>query len=257
MSMRVANYYSNKDVRIEELPIPRIGRGELLIKINATGICGSDVLEWYRSKKVPRVLGHEVAGEIAEVGPGINGFKKGDRVSASHHVPCYKCHYCNLGHHTLCDTLRTTNFDPGGFSEWVRLPEINSLYGVYRIPDTVSFEEATFIEPLACVVRAQRKVDIRKGQTVFIIGCGVSGLLHIMLAKVRGAERVIACDLVDLRLKAALQCGANEVFKASDVIPKKLSQTNEGRLADVVISCAANKEATFQVIEYAGRGGVV
>lgn len=255
--MRVAVYYNNRDVRIEERPVPKIGPGELLMRIRASGICGSDVMEWYRTAKAPCVLGHEVAGEIVEIGPGIDILKKGDRISASHHVPCYNCHYCQLGHHTLCDTLRTTNFEPGGFAEWVRLPEINSRYGVYRIPDTVSFEEATFVEPLACVVRAQQKVNVRKGQTVLVIGCGVSGLLHVMVAKTRGATKIFACDLIDSRMEVALQCGANEVFKASDNIPKKLSLTNEGRLADVVIVCAVNKEATLQAIECAGRGGVV
>lgn len=255
--MRVAHYYSNKDIRVEECPVPRIGAGEILMKIKAAGICGSDVMEWYRTKKVPRVLGHEVAGEIAEAGAGVTEFKPGDRICASHHVPCYECHYCRLGHHTLCDTLRTTNFDPGGFAEWVRLPEINSRYGIYQIPDGVSFEEATFVEPLACVVRGQEKINVRAGQTVLVIGCGISGLLHVMLAKHRGASRVFASDIIDFRLKIARQCGAEKVFTASEDFPENISKNNEGRLADVVIACAGNEGATLQALRCVGRGGSV
>ena len=113
--MRVAMYYNNRDVRLEEIPTPRIGPGELLVKVLASGICGSDVMEWYRIKKAPRVLGHEIAGEIVEVGEGVDQYKIGDRVFVSHHVPCNTCHYCLNGFHTLCDTLRSTNFDPGRF----------------------------------------------------------------------------------------------------------------------------------------------
>lgn len=214
-------------------------------------------MEWYRSKNVPRILGHEVAGEIAEVGDGVADLKPGDRIVASHHVPCYQCHYCRLGHHTLCDTLRKTNFDPGGFSEWVRLPEINVQYGIYKIPQNVSYEEATLVEPTACALRGQKKIDLRPGQTVLAMGCGASGLLHILLAKNRGSSKILACDRVDFRLEAARQAGADIVFKASDDLPQKIQEANEGRLADVVIVCAGAKEATLQALQCVGRGGTV
>ena len=134
-TMRVLMYYSNSDVRLEELPRPKAGPGELLIKVMASGICGSDVMEWYRRDKVPLVLGHEVAGEVVEVGDGVDRFSKGDRVAATHHVPCNTCHYCLSGHHTVCDTLlRGTHFDPGGFAEYVRVPAINVDRGVFPVP---------------------------------------------------------------------------------------------------------------------------
>jgi len=155
--MRVAVYYSNNDIRIEERPRPRVGRDEILVKIEASGICGTDCLEWYRKSRVPLVLGHEIAGTVVEAGKGVRGFKTGDRVSASHHVPCGKCRFCLDGHETVCDTLRKTNFDPGGFSEFIRIPKINVEKGTYLIPRNLSFEEATFIEPLACVLRGQRR----------------------------------------------------------------------------------------------------
>ncbi len=195
--MRVAMYYSNNDIRIEEMPKPKIGRGELLIRVEASGICGSDVMEWYRINRTPLVLGHEIAGTIEELGEGVKIYKKGDRVACAHHVPCGRCHYCLAGHETVCDTLRKTNFDPGGFCEYLRLPKINVDYGVLPLPDSVSFEEATFIEPLACVIRGQRLAGMKPGISILVVGSGIAGLLHIHLARVRGASRVISTDISD------------------------------------------------------------
>src|SRR3989304_8070506 len=133
--MRVSVYYNNNDVRLEERPVPKIRDGELLIKVIASGICGSDVMEWYRIKKAPLVLGHEIAGDIVEVGKGIDKYKKGDRVFVSHHVSCNTCHYCLIGHTSACDTLRTTNFEPGGFAEYIRVPMINVDRGSFVAPE--------------------------------------------------------------------------------------------------------------------------
>lgn len=201
--MRVAMYYNNKDVRLEEIPTPRIGPGELLLKVIASGVCGSDVLEWYRIKKAPLVLGHEIAGEIVEVGGNVEGFKVGDRVFVSHHVPCNKCHYCLGGHHTACETLHATNFDPGGFSEYIRVPRMNVERGTYLLPDGLSFEDATFIEPLACVIRGQRLARIEPQHTLLVLGSGVAGLLHIQLAKAHGGSRVVATDISEYRLEGS------------------------------------------------------
>ena len=159
-------YYSNRDVRLEEMPVPQIGQGELLVRVEACGICGSDVMEWYRRDRVPLVLGHEIGGQIVAVGDGVEGYKEGDRVTAAHHVPCNQCHYCLSGHHTVCDTLRQTNFDPGGFAEYIRLPAINVKRGVFLLPDEVSYGQATFIEPLACVLRGQRLAHIDRKSVV-------------------------------------------------------------------------------------------
>ena len=151
-NMRVAVYYKNNDVRLEERPRPKIGDGEILVRVEASGICGTDCLEWYRINRVPLILGHEIAGTIVEAGRGVKGYKPGDRISASHHVPCGECRFCLDGHETVCDTLRKTNFDPGGFAEFVRIPRINiEKNGVYAIPKNVSFDEATFIQQLARV----------------------------------------------------------------------------------------------------------
>jgi L-iditol 2-dehydrogenase len=255
--MRVAMYYNNRDVRLEERPTPKIGPGELLLKVMASGICGSDVLEWYRIKRAPLVLGHEVAGEIIEVGEKVEGFKVGDRVFVSHHVPCNKCRYCLSGHHTACETLHTTNYDPGGFSEYIRVPRINVERGTYRLPDELSFEEATFIEPLACVIRGQRLARIEPQHTLLVLGSGVAGLLHIQLAKTRGAKRVIATDISEYRLEAARRFGADAVMNAKDWLPSATRGTNEGRFVDRVIVCTGAFSSVSKAFQSVDRGGTI
>jgi L-iditol 2-dehydrogenase len=255
--MRVAMYYNNKDVRLEEIPTPRMGPGELLVKVLASGICGSDVMEWYRIKKAPRVLGHEITGEIVEVGKGVDRYRTGDRVFVSHHIPCNTCHYCLNGYHTVCDTLRSTNFDPGGFAEYIRVPKINVDRGVFVLPEEVSIEDGVFIEPLACVLRGQRIAKLSPGQTVFVIGSGISGLLHIALAHVSGAGHIIASDIYEYRLKAAKRFGADEAIDAKEVNPSRLRQINKGRLADLVIVCAGAVSAYSQALQSVDRGGTV
>lgn len=255
--MRVAMYYRNNDIRIEEMSIPRIGPGELLMRVEASGICGSDVLEWYRLKKAPLVLGHEVAGQVVKVGLGVTKYKVGDRIAAAHHVPCNTCYYCLTGHHTACETLRRTNFNPGGFSEYIRLPSINVDRGVYLIPDELCYEEATFHEPLGCVIRAQKIARLTPGQSVLVIGSGIAGLLNVHLAKVSGAARIMAVDIVPYRLKTAQRLGADEAIKPSEDIRKRFRQLNGGRLADLVIVCTAAEKAYIQALESVERGGTV
>jgi L-iditol 2-dehydrogenase len=255
--MRVAVYYSNRDVRLEEMPVPQIGPGEVLMRVEASGICGTDLLEWYRLSKAPLVLGHEVAGVIAAVGEGVNRHKAGERICVAHHVPCNTCHYCLGGHHTVCDTLRRTNFDPGGFAEYVRLPRINVEQGIFPLPDGVSFEEATFVEPLACVVRGQRLARLQPGQTVLVIGSGVAGLLHIQLARATGAGCVMATDVIDYRLEAARRFGADAAVRAGDYTPASLREAAGGRLADLVVVCSGATPAIRQALESVERGGTV
>lgn len=255
--MRVAKYYNNRDVRLKEIPIPQIGPNEILVKVIASGICGSDVLEWYRMKKAPLVLGHEIAGEIAKVGDNIRRFNVGDRVFVSHHVPCNKCHYCLNGHHTACETLHTTNFDPGGFSEYIRVPQINVELGTYRLPDSLSYEDATFIEPLACVIRGQRLAHVGSGDTVLILGSGVAGLLHVLLAKSRNTKRIIATDVSEYRLKAATQFGADLTLNSRDLTPSLVRDSNEGRLVDKIVVCTGAVSAVSQAFESIDRGGTI
>ncbi len=255
--MRVAMYYNNQDVRLEEMPKPTIGSGEILLKTMASGVCGSDVMEWYRVKKAPLVLGHEVTGEIVEVGDGVKGYKTGDRIFASHHVPCNKCHYCLNDHHTSCETLHTTNFIPGGFAEYIRVPKINVENGMYLLPENVSYDVGSLIEPLACVVRGQRLAGMKHGLTVLILGSGISGLLHVKLAKSKGAKRVIATDVNDYRLDAAKRFGAHAIINAEKDVPTRLKEANDGRLADLVVVCTGATSAFHQALESVDRGGTI
>jgi L-iditol 2-dehydrogenase len=214
-------------------------------------------MEWYRIKKAPLVLGHEITAEVVEVGEGVSNFYVGDRVFSSHHVPCGQCRYCLAGHQSVCDLLRTTHFEPGGFAEYIRVPKINVELGTLRIPDSMTFDEGSFIEPLACVVRAQRFARMSAGQTVLVIGSGISGLLHIQLARARGAERIIATDISDFRLNAAKQFGADATIHGSKDVPAKLLELNDGRLADVVIVCTGALPAAQQATKSIDRGGTL
>ncbi len=213
-------------------------------------------MEWYRIKKAPRVLGHEMAGEIVKVGRNVEGFIKGDRVFVSHHVPCYKCHYCLQGNYTACESLHKGNYAPGGFAEYISVPEENVKHGTFVIPEDLSYEEAAMIEPLACAIAGQNQLKLREGQTVLIIGSGISGLLHISLAKRKGA-RVISTDINGYRLAKAAEFGAEFVIDARKYSADKLKSVNDKRLADVVIVCAAAKQAIDDAISSVDRKGKI
>ena len=255
--MRVAMYYSNRDIRIEEMPRPKIGPGELLIRVEASGICGSDVMEWYRINRTPLVLGHEIAGTVEEVGEGVKIYRKGDRVACAHHVPCGECHYCLAGHETVCETLRKTNLDPGGFCEYLRVPKINVDYGVLFLSNSVSFEEATFIEPVACVLRSQRLAGLKEGKSVLVLGSGIAGLLHIHLARAMGAKPIISTDISGYRLRAAKRFGADMSINAKEYSSGLLRTLNDGRLADLVIVSTGSLSAIEQALASVERGGTV
>lgn len=255
--MRVAVYYRNNDVRIEDRPVPGIGPGEILVRVEASGICGSDVMEWYRIKKAPLVLGHEVAGTVTEAGRGVEKFAKGDRVVVSHHVPCNTCRWCLNGHHAVCDTLRKTNFDPGGFSEYIRVPAVNVDRGVFPLPEGMSFEEGSLVEPLGCAVRALRLAGFQPGQSVLTLGAGVSGLLFVVLARALGAGRILATDVNEYRMSAAKMLGADAAINAGTNVPEEVRRVNGGRLADLVIVCTGHPSAAAQAWQSVERGGTI
>jgi L-iditol 2-dehydrogenase len=243
--MLTAKYYSNTDIRLEDIPIPKITDGEILVKVAASGICGTDVMEWYRVKRAPRVLGHEIAGTIVE--SRSEKYAAGLRVFVSHHVACNSCKYCLAGNHTACETLHAGNYDPGGYSEFVRVPAINVDRGVYVLPGHVSFAEATMIEPLACALRGQRVIDVKNGQVVLVLGSGVSGLLNILVASLNGAK-VIATDIDAYRLKKAKECGADEVLSAEKAHNIK---------ADKIIICTSALPAIGQAFRSIDRKGTI
>lgn len=254
--MKVAMYYNNSDVREEEIPMPEINDDEILLKTMASGICGSDLLEWYRIKKAPLVLGHEVAGVIEKIGKDVGFFKEGERVFVTHHVPCGACKYCRNGNDTACNTLRKTNFYPGGFSEYIRVPEINIAKGMLHLPEEVSFEEGTFVEPLGCVVRGQRRANLKPEDSLLVMGCGPAGLLHIKLARADGVERIIATDIDDYRLNLAKKAGAFPLNAGADV-PARLKEILNRELADKVIVCTGALTAVKQAFNCVDRGGTI
>ena len=255
--MLAAFYYNNHDVRVEEVPVPSIGEDEALLKVMASGICGSDVLEWYRVPKAPRVLGHEATGVISKVGSKVTSVKVGDRVFVSHHVPCNQCRYCQRGNHTACHTLHTTNYYPGGFAQYIQIPKINLEYGTYKLPDSISFEEGTFIEPLACVTRGQGLANLQKDDTLLIIGSGISGILHAQLAKFKGIQNILVADINPYRLELAKKFGAHHALNAKDNLPKKLKEVNDGRLADQVIVCTGANSAAITALDCVESGGTI
>jgi L-iditol 2-dehydrogenase len=255
--MLVAVYHNNKDVRVKDVPKPEIGPDEILLKVMASGICGTDVVEWYRLPKAPRVLGHEATGIIDEVGEKVTKYKVGDRVFVSHHVPCNQCRYCQKDAHTACETLHTTNYYPGGFSQYIRVPKINVKTGIYKLPANISYEEGTFIEPLGCAVRGQRLADINKEDTILIIGSGMAGILHIQLAKMKGAQKIFAADINPDRLKLAEKFGADQVIDAKGDLPQQLKEINDGRAADKVIVCTGAEKAALTALDCVDRGGTI
>jgi L-iditol 2-dehydrogenase len=256
-TMRAAVYYSNQDIRIEERPVPKTGDDELLVRIESSGICGSDVMEWYRLAKAPLVLGHEIAGTVVKAGKKVRRFAEGDRVTVAHHVPCNACRYCLAGQYSLCDTLRSTNFDPGGFCEYVRVPAINVDRGTFAIPEEISFDEGTFIEPLACVLRGLGVARFRPGSSVLVLGSGISGLLFVKALGALGAGKIVSTDIDNSRLAAAKRFGADATLAAKEATPQKLASLNDGRLFDLVVTSAGAASVVEQAFRSVDRGGTV
>jgi L-iditol 2-dehydrogenase len=256
--MKVAKLYSFHDIRIEDVPVPRIGPRDALLKTKACGICSGDVMPWYIEQKAPLVLGHEPAGEIVEVGKEVISFKAGDRVFTHHHAPCFTCRACRRGDYVQCETWKNTKIEPGGISEYILIPEINLENDTLNLPDNLSFEDGTFIEPAACVVKALKRAKIRHGDTVLVIGLGVMGQLHVLLSRKYGAEKIIGADMVPFRLNKAKKFGADEVIDVSkDDLINTLKDLTEGNMADLVIVGPNSAEAMRQGLSAAGAGGKI
>lgn len=255
--MKVGMYYCNADVRVEEQALPEVGPGDVLIEVRASGICGSDLMEWYRIKRAPLVLGHEVTGDVVEVGADVTGVEVGDRVFATHHVPCGECLPCLRGHETACRTFQeVNNFTPGGFSQFLRVTGRSVRTGILKLPDAVSYETGTFIEPLATVVRAMRTIGLTPGESVLVYGGGLAGILFVKLAKALGAGTVAVADIDDYRLAMARAAGADLVIPAALDVPARFLE-QDGRLADKVIICTGAASASESALRSVDRGGTV
>ena len=205
--MRVARSFAAGDVRIEEALDPEPGPGEVVCDVLACGVCGSDVTDWYIASRLPAVLGHEVVGIVRAVGTGVRTPGPGARVAIHHHTPCGECRRCRRGHETLCERFRATRLDPGGFAERVRISQ--DLVGeLLELPDGIDPITATFIEPLACVLRSQNRAGLRAGDSLLVVGAGVNGLLQIAAAHTRGVDAVWVREPRAERLERAEACGA-------------------------------------------------
>jgi L-iditol 2-dehydrogenase len=263
--MKAAVYYSNSDIRIEDVEDLTVGPGEVKVRIMACGVCGSDVMEWYRIKRAGRpggigAFGHECTGIIAEVGSDVTPkWKVGDRVVVTHHVPCNTCNACIRGHTTACDSLQRTKFKNayGAFAEYVVLPEINVDRGMLRLPEQVSFDAGTFVEPLGCVVRGQQLAPTSDGRSVLILGAGITGLLHLKAARVNGAGFIAVSNPSPDRLTIAKKFGADATISASEDVPEKFKELNGGLGADTVIMTAPVPVCVQQSLDAVGPGGTI
>ncbi len=217
--MKAVRVGKDGSVSLVDIPVPSIGPGEALLRTRVVGICGSDLLGWYVRRKANTILGHEVAGEIVEVGPGVRGFVPGDRVIPHHHAPCGNCAECENGRPVHCREWRTSGLDPGGMAEFVRIPAGNLSRDTRKTPAALTDEEATFVEPLATVVKAFRRGRYAPARSLLAVGLGTTGQLAIRLARSLGAGRIAGADRVASRLDLAKKSGATDVIDVSRASP--------------------------------------
>lgn len=258
MHMKAAKLYSFDDIRIEDIPVPEPGPGEALMKVKASGICSGDVMPWYIEKKAPIVLGHEPAGEIIETGRGVEAIQPGDRVFVHHHAPCMSCASCRRGDHVQCPQWRKSRIIPGGIAEYILIPRDTVNTDTLRLPEGVSCEDGTLVEPLACVVKSFGRSGIRQGDTVLVIGLGVMGMLHILLARQYGASCVIGADLVDYRLNKCLDLGADAAVNVRDTgLAEEVKRLTGGRGAEIVIAGPNSVRAMEDGLTCVAPGGTL
>jgi L-iditol 2-dehydrogenase len=262
-TMHAGVYREKGRVHVEEVPVPEVGSREVLIKVAACGICGTDIKKIFQAYvNPPQILGHEIAGTVVAVGPGITKWKLGDRVMSFHHVPCGKCFYCERRLFSQCKQYKSTGltggFTPngGGFGQYVKAMPWVAERGIVALPDDVSFEEATFIEPINTIVKAVQKARVVAGETVLVLGCGPIGLQLLMVAKLQGA-RIYTSDPMAVRRAKSLTLGALESFDANsdDKLVKEIKARTEGRGADVVLVAVAHPAVVADALAAARPGG--
>lgn len=259
-AMKAAFVKGTSTVIVEDVEKPKLGPGDVLVKMHACGICGSDLEKVYGKYSQPSTrLGHEPSGIIEEIGEKVNNFKKGDRVFVHHHVPCYSCHYCLHGNETMCTKYYETNLSPCGLAEEFIVPEWNVSHGgILKIPDSMSFDEAAMIEPLACCIRAWNKFSFQKGDSVAIFGVGSTGMMHVMLSNLHEFEQIFCIDVNEFRLKFAKKFKITDAINSSDsqLKIKILEQTNN-RGVDVAIIATGSLNAISSAIDLVRKGGTI
>lgn len=257
--MKAAAITGKGTVELKELPRPQVGPGDILVHMRACGICGTDLEKVHGEHITPPVLGHEVAGEVEGTGAQVRGFKKGDNVLVHHHVSCRSCFYCKNGLETLCEAYPKSNLDPCGFAEYFRVPETLVKGGtVYKLPDSMSYEEGSQVEPTACCIRALRKADVKAGNSVAIFGVGPVGLTHVQLLKLYGAAPIFAVDVIKSRRQMATKLGADMTLDPStDDVPKAISLVTDGLGVDYAIVATGSLKAIDQALSSVRKGGRV
>jgi L-iditol 2-dehydrogenase len=263
-TMRAGIYRAKGIVRVEEVPVPEVADGEVLIKVAACGICGTDIKKIFHGYvEPPQILGHELAGTVVAVGRGVTKWKPGDRVMSFHHIPCGKCFYCERRLFSQCKQYKTTGltggFTPngGGFGEYVKAMPWVAERGIVALPDKVSFEEATFIEPINTIVKAIQKARVAVGETVLVTGCGPIGLQLLMVAKLEGA-RLYTSDPIAERRAKSLSLGAIESFDpSSGKLVAEVKARTDGRGADAVLVAVAHPGVVVEALAAARPGGRV
>jgi len=258
--MKAAVVKGSSKVAIEDFKNQSLNSGDILVKMQACGICGSDLEKVFGKYGQPSMkLGHEPSGIILEMGSEVKDFKKGDRVFVHHHVPCYACHYCLHGNETMCKKYYETNLSPCGLAEEFLVPEWNVKHGgVIKIPDSMTFEEAAMIEPLACCIRAWNKVSFKKNDSVAIFGIGATGMMHVMLAKTKHANTIFCLDINEFRLEFAKKFEITKAIKSNNPDRKQIiSGKTDGRGVDVAIVATGSIQAFVDAIDVTRKGGTV
>ncbi|MFN6513409.1 MAG: zinc-dependent dehydrogenase [Nostoc sp. CreGUA01] len=249
----------------EDIPVPTLEPDEVLVQVQVVGLCQSDIKKIrYPLYEPPRIFGHETAGTIAAVGSQVQNWQVGQRVAVMHHIPCMHCAYCLNDNFSMCDVYKnistTAGFNPsgGGFADYVKVPgHIVQNGGLIHIPDNISFEEASFVEPTNCCLKAVKKAQIAPGQTVLVTGAGPIGLMFIMLVKYFGAK-AIATDLLPSRIEKALSVGAEAAFDARDAdLPAKIHALTGGLGVDVTLLAVPSEKAFFQALDSTRKGGKI
>jgi len=259
LTLKAALVGSQGRLQLADVDLPRIGRGDLLVKMKACGICGTDLEKLQGVRVTPPVLGHEVVGDVEEVGSDLEGCSRGDRVAVHHHVPCHRCYYCQHGDHTMCHEFPKSNLDPCGFAEYFRVPETNVSKGaVFRLPHTLSYEEAALAEPTGCCIRGLDRLGMQQEDSVLIIGAGPAGLTYIQLLRALGNHLILATDMIGSRLRWATKFGADDVLNAADTdVPKRVLEATQGRGVDNVIVASGSVKAIRSSFPMVRKGGKV
>lgn len=254
--MRAAVFRGAGEIRVEEWPTPSIGAGELLLRLRGCGLCGSDITKIRAPETpAPAVFGHEVVGSVVEVGRGVSAFAVGDRIVAAHHVPCGECHYCRRGSESMCRAFKQSNLDPGGFAEYVRVPAPNVRAAAFRVPPAVSDEAASFVEPVACCLRALGRARVEPGDTAIVVGLGSIGCLFVLLLQ-RAGVAVVGLDPLAARADLARRLGADAASTHEAARAAALARSS-GRGADHVFVTGGGAAVLPAVAAAVRDGGAV